>query len=383
MSKQAIRLTFAVLSLALMMASASGQTNLAAKANNFQPQPSTANSADNETDRVRDGLIGPVRRVRTEVVKLSNAAGKTVEDSKRTVLETAEYDLKGSKTQNHYFPIEGATLTGREVYKYDEKGNISEMTLVNADGSLVSKEVYKYEYDSIGNWVKMTTSVAVVENGKIGFEPSEMTYRTIFYYLDASMAKMLQPVAAPSPVSASTQSDLGSSKSSGSAVNDTKSPNSLGASVKQPENRSTATLPPSTSLDKMKVSSVQPLTPDFRGMPADTNKRVVVKDNDAPPAPRPLLKPVSGGVLNGRALSLPTPVYPDVARRMRTEGVVQVEVVVDENGKVVSARALSGPGMLRDAAVKAASLAHFSPTKLSGLPVKVTGLINYNFTVPK
>ena len=88
MSKQAIRLTFAVLSLALMIASASGQTNLAAKANNFQPQPSTANGADNETDRVRDGLIGPVRRVRTEVVKLSNAGGKSVEDSKRTVLET-------------------------------------------------------------------------------------------------------------------------------------------------------------------------------------------------------------------------------------------------------------------------------------------------------
>src|SRR5438067_13301814 len=58
MSKQAIRLTFAVLSLALMIASASGQTNLAAKANNFQPQPSTANGADNENDRVRDGLIG-------------------------------------------------------------------------------------------------------------------------------------------------------------------------------------------------------------------------------------------------------------------------------------------------------------------------------------
>ena len=190
MSKQAIRLTFAVLSLALMIASASGQTNLAAKVNNFQPQPSTANGADNETDRVRDGLIGPVRRVRTEVVKLSNAGGKTVEDSKRTVLETAEYDLKGSKTQNQYFPIEGAALTGREVYKYDEKGNISEMTLVGADGSLVSKEVYKYDYDSVGNWVKMTAAVAVVENGRISFEPSEVTYRTIFYYLDAAMAKI-------------------------------------------------------------------------------------------------------------------------------------------------------------------------------------------------
>jgi TonB family protein len=383
MSKQAFRLTIAVLSLALMIATASGQSNLTAKANNFQPQPSATKGADNETDRVRDGLIGPVRRVRTEVVKLSNAGGKTVEDSKRTVLETAEYDLKGSKTQNRYFPVEGATLTGREVYKYDEKGNISEMTLVSADGSLVSKEVYKYEYDSVGNWVKMTTSVAVVENGKIGFEPSEMTYRTIFYYLDASMAKMLEPGASPSPVSAPPPSELVSSKPSGSAVNDTKSSNSLGASVKQPENRSTATLPPSTSLDKMKVSSVQPLTPDFRGVPLDPNKRMVVTDNDAPPAPRSLLKPVSGGVLNGKALSLPTPVYPEVARRMRTEGVVQVEVVVDENGKVVSARALSGPGMLRDAAVKAASLAHFSPTKLSGMPVKVTGMINYNFSVPK
>src|SRR5436853_7663945 len=69
------------------------------------------------------------------------------------------------------------------------------MTLLNADGSLLSKEVYKYEFDSIGNWVKMTTSVAVVANQKIEFEPTEITYRTIFYYLDASMAKMLQPAA--------------------------------------------------------------------------------------------------------------------------------------------------------------------------------------------
>jgi hypothetical protein len=47
--------------------------------------------------------------------------------------------------------VSGATLTGREVYKYDDKGNISEMTLLNADGSLLSKEVYKYEFDPIGS----------------------------------------------------------------------------------------------------------------------------------------------------------------------------------------------------------------------------------------
>jgi protein TonB len=61
--------------------------------------------------------------------------------------------------------------------------------------------------------------------------------------------------------------------------------------------------------------------------------------------------------------------------------VVAVEVVVDENGKVISARALSGPPSLRDASVQAALRAHFSQTKLSGQPVKVSGQINYNFTL--
>jgi TonB family protein len=57
-------------------------------------------------------------------------------------------------------------------------------------------------------------------------------------------------------------------------------------------------------------------------------------------------------------------------------------VTVDETGKVISATASSGPPALRDAAVAAARQARFSPTKLSGAPVKVVGLINYNFTLP-
>jgi TonB family protein len=68
---------------------------------------------------------------------------------------------------------------------------------------------------------------------------------------------------------------------------------------------------------------------------------------------------------------------------MRTSGLVEVEVVVDENGKVISARALAGPPSLRDVAVQAAYRARFSPTKLSGQPMKITGRINYNFTVPQ
>ena len=359
--------------LSLLVAVATGQSNLTAKANGFQPQPAVVDGPGGESDRARDGLLGPVRRVRTEVVKLSAAGGKTVEDSKHVLLETAEYDLKGAKTQNQYFPIEGATLTGREVYKYDDKGNISEMTLVNADGSLVSKEVYKYDYDSVGNWVKMIASIAVVENGKIAFEPSEVTYRTIFYYLDASMAKMLQPTntSAPAPPSGST-----------TGANSQPNSNS-GANLTGNDRKPAAALPPQTSLAKLKVSSAVPLPGDLPSLPAESSKLFVIADSDPPPAPRPLMKPVSGGVLNGKSVSLPPPVYPESARRLRTTGLVEVEVVVDENGKVLTARALSGPGALRDAAVQAALRARFSPTKLSGQPVRITGLINYNFTMPR
>jgi TonB family protein len=364
MMSHVTRILSAAFLLSVLVTSAVGQNNLTAKASAVQPPAAVAGPAG-ESDRSRDGLLGPVRRIRTEVAKVSNAGGKTVEESKHVILETAEYDLKGVKTQNQYFPIEGATLTGREVYKYDEKGNISEMTLVSADGSLVSKEVYKYDYDSVGNWVKMTTAIAVVENGKIGFEPSEVTYRTIFYYLDAAMARMLQPPSAPANAS-----------STGAKVQ----PDS--ASRTGGDTKPAAVLSPSVSISKLKLSAAVQLPGDLRGLSAQSGGKIQVSDSDPAPAPRPLLKPISGGVLNGVAVSLPPPVYPEFARRMRTVGLVEVEVVVDENGKVMSARALSGPVSLRDVSVQAALRARFSPTKLSGQPVKISGLINYNFTMP-
>ena len=88
---------------------------------------------------------------------------------------------------------------------------------------------------------------------------------------------------------------------------------------------------------------------------------------------------ISGGVLNGKATSLPQPVYPPAARSARASGTVVVEVTVDERGRVVSASAVSGHPLLRASAVSAAREARFSTTKLSGKPVKVTGQITYNF----
>ena len=92
--------------------------------------------------------------------------------------------------------------------------------------------------------------------------------------------------------------------------------------------------------------------------------------------------PISGGVLNGKAISLPTPEYPPIARQAKASGTVVVQVTIDENGSVISAHAVSGHPLLQAAAVTAARQAKFSPTLLMGEPVKVTGVIVYNFGEP-
>jgi TonB family protein len=89
--------------------------------------------------------------------------------------------------------------------------------------------------------------------------------------------------------------------------------------------------------------------------------------------------PVSGGILNAKATSLPKPPYPAVARAARASGTVIVQVTVDETGKVTEARAISGHPLLKAAAEQAARQARFTPTTLSGQPVKVKGVLTYNF----
>ncbi len=107
--------------------------------------------------------------------------------------------------------------------------------------------------------------------------------------------------------------------------------------------------------------------------------KVDIAEPPPPPAPTPPRAPISGGVLNGKAISLPKPAYPPIARQAHASGQVVVQVVIDENGGVISARAVSGHPLLQAGAVAAARQARFSPTKLSGQPVKVTGVITYNF----
>ena len=117
------------------------------------------------------------------------------------------------------------------------------------------------------------------------------------------------------------------------------------------------------------------------GTVTTTPAKVNIADEPPPPAatPTPRTAPISGGVLNGKAISLPKPQYPPIARAAHAAGTVVVQVLIDENGSVVSAKAVSGHPLLQAVAVAAARQARFSPTKLSGQPVKVTGVIQYNF----
>lgn len=98
-------------------------------------------------------------------------------------------------------------------------------------------------------------------------------------------------------------------------------------------------------------------------------------------AQKKVVKSISAGVLNGRALSLPKPEYPVEALKAKLTGKVTIQVVIDETGNVISAKAIKNLEhvSLCNAAEVAALKAKFSPTTLSGRPVKVTGTIEYNF----
>lgn len=370
------------LSLTLFLLASSFAAATTARAQSAAPSPVVLASARvaTETDRDRDGLQGSVRRVRTENAKLVFKEGKMVE-GQRNVLETATYDIRGAKIDNAYFLSAGGALTGREVYKYDDKGNIVEMTLFNADGSVLSKEKYDYEFDAMGNWTKMLTSVAVIENGKLSFEPTEVTFRFLAYYLEDNVTKKLQtpaPQVATAAAPANAPANVSANVSANVAAPKPQQPQPSQQAAPAPKKLASL---PSVALSAP-TTSAAPINAPTAQVASNTSAPVVKVEDDMPP-PKPVAKapvrPISGGVLNGKATTLPAPTYPEIARRMRTAGVVTVEVVVDVSGRVISAKAVSGPEMLRDAAERAAVQAKFAPTLLSGQPVKITGTISYNF----
>lgn len=161
--------------------------------------------------------------------------------------------------------------------------------------------------------------------------------------------------------------------------------NSAGSNLQINSNVNTnkATPKPSPSATKEKDETPTP-TPTATPQPTSTPipKTPTPTPTPAPtPAPtRQTPKIISGGVLNGKATNLVRPSYPPAARAVRASGAVSVQVLIDEDGNVARAAAVSGHALLRAAAEQAARSSKFSPTLVGGQPVKVTGVIVYNFS---
>jgi len=144
--------------------------------------------------------------------------------------------------------------------------------------------------------------------------------------------------------------------------------------------------PTPESMDQYLPTPSPEPTPTAEKTPGKPVKETTAKTPTPEPAETAEEKPppqtpsrISGGVLNGKATSLPQPVYPRVARRAGISGRVVVQVLISKSGDVISASAFSGPALLRPAAVRAARRAKFSPTLLSGQPVTVSGVLTYDF----
>lgn len=145
-------------------------------------------------------------------------------------------------------------------------------------------------------------------------------------------------------------------------------------------------VPPARPDSVLGSVNADPISPaGNRGVPGGTGNTPAVNVGEPPPAPEPtpareipkVLK--VSVVLNSRAIELPKPIYPILAKQIGLQGTVSVQVLIDESGRVVSAKAVSGHPLLIPEAQRAALRARFSPTTINDQPVKVSGVINYNF----
>ena len=152
------------------------------------------------------------------------------------------------------------------------------------------------------------------------------------------------------------------------AVNDYQKSSELDASNEAAKNNlKRLQEPPAKALPEPKKPET-PVAPE----PKKQETPTVTASDNAP-------KTVELGQLNNFAVKLAVPVYPDIAKKLNAQGKVTIQITLDEEGKVVSAKAISGNSLLRAAGEDAARRSKFKPTLIGNQPVKANGFIVYNF----
>ncbi len=348
-----------------------------------------ANPADNKSDREQQGFKNVVGLVREEVAPITNNSGQPVE-GQRARKHKIKYDEKGNLIAEiiyqddrvstvHFYtttgrgvkeevayernpppdrppsPTQSATVEERtalkHTYKYDSGGNQIEELVTTAEGTPIRKAEWKFNakgqpleasvYDDKG--AKTSKAVNVYDAQGL------LASRTLYDGQNQVVAKE----------SFAYEFDA------------------QGNWIKRLTSR---------TLDKGKTEPVEAVYRTITYYPP-VGKYLggvvggVVKDEGKPAEVDSRIKRVQGSVLTGQATRRVAPVYPPVAKAAKVGGPVVVEVTIDEDGDVLSARALSGHPLLKDAAVKAALGWRFTPTELDGSAVSVVGTLTFNFNL--
>lgn len=270
-------------------------------------------------------------------------------------------------------------------------------------GNLVESSSHKGDYARRGSFFLGTLTVYALIFMAIGVG-SIYAYNTHIENQNLELVSLITPVEAPQ-----LQATPRSAAARPAASNRERTPMSVRTAIIAPTTDPTK-VPKGTSVTGEKVPPITPGLPVRRGninadfgnggtgrpggnifgdgngvggenngnsgeLVASTPPPAMKKTESKPPVTK------SMGVVNGMATHLPKPVYSAIAKAGRASGTVTVQVLIDEHGKVVSARALSGNALLLREAVQAAYQARFTPTMLSNQPVKVSGVITYNFVL--
>lgn len=261
--------------------------------------------------------------------------------------------------------------------------------------NLIESSSHVQEFKRRGSFVLITTityGVLLVIGGVASVYAYDAHLDSQSYELEVTFVPILPEEAQPEPpkntIRPASNSDTQPARSTRTEMIDSiDNPNNV-----PPKIGTVASPVPAARKDSVLGSiNADPKTPAFSG-PGVVGGRgnTPVIDIEPPPPPAPTPKPevpkvvkVSTGVLRSNAISIPKPGYPPLAKQIRIQGSISVQVLIDEQGKVVSAKALpGGHQLLVNAAEAAAVQARFSPTLLSGQPVKVSGVIIYNFVLP-
>jgi outer membrane biosynthesis protein TonB len=130
--------------------------------------------------------------------------------------------------------------------------------------------------------------------------------------------------------------------------------------------------------DAARKMVLEPVTKD--GKAVETGLMITYRLRPKRPAPEPqVVKMIVAGGVNGKARHLEKPIYPRRAKEDRVGGTVTFDLLIGEDGSVISAGAATGHPYLIDGNLESACKSKFSPTLLEGKPVKVLGVITYNF----